>query len=111
MLLCGSPQVEDFLMIPLNSLGYCGSRKEQINFVRLRLKCSFLKDYLFQINIIDSGLRTCGKKETTAHYLLHCPNYIFIRNETIQTLGTIDVQSLIFGNSPHVRRPESIMFI
>jgi hypothetical protein len=23
----------------------------------------------------------------------------FIRNETIQTLGTIDVQSLIFGNS------------
>ena len=39
------------------------------------------------------------KIETTAHYLLHCPNYIFIRNETIQTLGTIDVQSLIFGNS------------
>jgi hypothetical protein len=25
--------------------------------------------------------------------------YIYYRNETIQTLGTIDVQSLIFGNS------------
>ena len=42
---------------------------------------------------------TCGKLEATAHCLLHWPNYIFIRNETIQTLGTIDVQSLIFGNS------------
>jgi hypothetical protein len=30
---------------------------------------------------------------------MQCPNYIFIRIETIQTLCTIDVQSLIFGNS------------
>jgi hypothetical protein len=75
-----------------------GSRKEQTIFVRLCLKCSSLKDHLFQKNYIDSGLCTCEKIETTAHYLLHCPNYIFIRNETIQTLGTIDVQSLIFGN-------------
>ena len=64
-----------------------GSRKEQIIFARLRLKCSSLKDHLFQKNIIDSGLCTCGKIETTAHYLLHCSNYIFIRNETIQTLS------------------------
>ena len=56
-------------------------------------------DHLFQKHIIDSDLCTCGKIETTAHYLLHCPNYIFIRNETIQSLGNIDVQSLIFGNS------------
>jgi hypothetical protein len=41
----------------------------------------------------------CRKIETAAHYLLHCPKYIFIRNETIQTLGSIDVQFLIFGNS------------
>ena len=75
------------------------SRKEQIIFTHVRLKCSSLKDHLFQQNIIDSDLCTCGKIETTAHYLLQCPNYIFIRNETIQTLGTIDVQSLIFGNS------------
>ena len=74
----------------------CWSR---IIFARLRLKCSSLKDHLFQKNIIDSGLCTYGKIETTTHYLLHCPNYIFIRNETIQTLGYIDVQSLIFGNS------------
>ena len=53
----------------------------------------------FQKNIIASGLCTCGKLEATAHCLLHWPNYIFIRNETIQTLGTIDVHSLIFGNS------------
>ena len=64
-----------------------GSRKEQIIMARLRLKCSSLKDHLFQKNIIDSGLCTCGKIETTAHYLLHCSNYIFIRNETIQTLS------------------------
>ena len=73
-----------------------GSR---IIFARLRLKYSTLKDHIFHKNIIDSGLCTCGKIETTAHYLLHCPNYIFIRNETIHTLGTIDVQSLIVGNS------------
>jgi hypothetical protein len=53
----------------------------------------------YKQNIVDSGLCTYGKIETTDHYLLHCPNYIFIRSETIQTLGTIDVQSLIFGNS------------
>jgi hypothetical protein len=76
-----------------------GSRKEQIIFARLRLKCSSLKNHLFQKNIIDSGLCSCGKIETTAHYLLQCPNYIFIRNETMQTLCNIDVQSLIFGNS------------
>ena len=76
-----------------------GSRKEQIIFARLRLKCSSLKDHLFQKNVFDSDLCTRGKIETIAHYLLHCPNYIFIRNETIQTLPTIDVQSLIFGNS------------
>jgi hypothetical protein len=80
---------------------YCniGLRKEEIIFARLRLKCSSLKDHLFPKNIIDSGLCTSGKIETTAHYLLQCPNYIFIRNETIQTPCTIDVQSLIFGNS------------
>jgi hypothetical protein len=35
-----------------------GSRKEQIIFARLRLKCSSLKDHLFQKNIIESGLCT-----------------------------------------------------
>ena len=57
-----------------------------------------LKINSFKKNI-DSGLCTCGKIETTAHYLLQCPNYIFIGNETIHKLGTIDVPSLIFGNS------------
>ena len=76
-----------------------GSRKEQIIFVSLHLKCSSLKDHLFPKIVIDSDLCTCGKIETAAHYLLHCPNYIFIRNAIIQTLGTINVQSLIFGNS------------
>jgi hypothetical protein len=58
-----------------------------------------LKIISFKFFFIDSGLCSSGKIETTAHYLLQCPNYIFIRNETMQTLGTIDVQSLIFGNS------------
>ena len=87
-----------------------GSRKEQIIFARLRLKCSSLKDHLFQKNIIDSGLCTCGKIETTAHYLLQCPNYIFISNETIQTLGTIYVQSLIFGNSIKSENENRLVF-
>jgi len=77
-----------------------GSRKERIILARLRLKCGSLKDHLFKKNnIIDAGLCTCGKIETTAQYLLQCPIYIFIRNETIQTMGTIDVQSLIFASS------------
>ena len=65
-----------------------GSRKEQIIFARLHLRFGSLKDHLFQKNIIDSWLCTWGKIETTVHYLLQCPNYIFIRNETMQTLGT-----------------------
>ena len=47
------------------------------------------KDHLFQKNIIDSGLCTCGKIETTAHYLLQCPNYIFITNETILSMYSL----------------------
>jgi hypothetical protein len=69
-----------------------------------------VKNHLFQKNIVDSGLCTCGKIETTAHYLLQCPNYIFIRNETIQTLGTIDVQSLIFGNSMKNENENRLVF-
>ena len=87
-----------------------GSRKEQIIFAHIRLRCRSLKDHLFQKNIVDSGLCTCGKIETTAHYLLQCPNYIFIRNETIQTLGTIDVQSLIFGNSMKNENENRLVF-
>ena len=46
-----------------------GSRKEQIIFARLRLKYSSLKYHIFKKNIIDPGLCTCGKIETTAHAL------------------------------------------
>ena len=67
-----------------------GSRKEQNIFTHLRFKCSSLIDHLLK-NIIDSGLCTCGKIETNAQYLLQCPNYIFIRNETIHKLSTFDV--------------------
>ena len=88
-----------FLERNLCTKSYYFNFGSRIIFAHLRLKCSSLNDHLFQINIIDSDLCTCTKIETTAHYLLHCSNYIFIRNETIHTLGTIDVQSLIFGNS------------
>jgi hypothetical protein len=37
-------------------------------------------------------------------------HYIFIRNETIQTLGTIDVQSLIFGNSLKNENENKLVF-
>ena len=87
-----------------------GSRKEEIIFARLRLRLRSLKDHLFQKNIIDSGLCTCGKIETTAHYLLQCPNYIFISNETIQTLDTIYVQSLIFGNNIKSENENRLVF-
>jgi hypothetical protein len=43
-----------------------GSRKEQIIFARLRLKCSSLKDHLFQKNIIDEILSMCGCYESGA---------------------------------------------
>ena len=71
-----------------------GSRKEQIIFARLRLKCSSLKYHLFQKNIIDSGLCTCGKIETTAHYLLHCPNYIFIIGTKLYKLEVLSMYNL-----------------
>jgi hypothetical protein len=74
-----------------NNSTYKGIRKQVTQHLYIFSRSSLLKK-----NIIASGLCTCGKIETTAHCLLHWPNYIFIRNETIQTLGTIDVQSLIF---------------
>ncbi|KAJ8298898.1 hypothetical protein KUTeg_022958, partial [Tegillarca granosa] len=51
---------------------YDGSRLVQILHTRLRLGCSVLKSHLYNKNIIDDNLCSCGKKETTNHF--YCTN-------------------------------------
>ncbi|MES9994357.1 MAG: hypothetical protein ABW098_20600 [Candidatus Thiodiazotropha sp.] len=52
------------------------SRAVQVLHTRLRLECSNLNHHLYQKNLVDSPLCSCGEMETTTHYFLHCPNYI-----------------------------------
>ena len=87
-----------------------GSRKLQIIMARLRLQCSLLKDHLFQKNVIDSRLCTCGEIENTDHYFFSCLNYTNIRNDTISKLNNIDTHILMYGNSLLTEDENKVIF-
>ena len=58
-----------------------------------------LKDHLFQRKYYCFRSVYMWQIRSYCSLLAALAKLYFIRNETIQTLGTIDVQSLIFGNS------------
>ena len=76
-----------------------GSRLGQILHTRLRLGCSILKSHLYNKNIIDNNLCSCGKIETTNHFLLHCPLYDELRTNTLYRLPyLLNIKLLLFGD-------------
>ena len=43
---------------------------------RLRMRCSELRQHLFDMNIIDNNNCECGLPMTASHFFLECPLYI-----------------------------------
>ena len=80
---------------------YIGKRKAQILHVRLRTNCSSLNHHLFQKNIIESPLCSCGSPETTQHYFFECVLYHDSRLELFNSISnycTTTFELILFGN-------------
>ncbi|KAK3083103.1 hypothetical protein FSP39_014041 [Pinctada imbricata] len=78
---------------------HVGTRPGQIYHTRIRMRCSSLKQHLYHCNLIDSQLCPCGKIESAAHYLLHCPFYSDIRDKYIKPIQqNLTCNLLLFGD-------------
>ena len=70
-----------------------------INYLtRLRIGFSHLKEHKFRYNFQDSIDPMCSCNsgiETTAHFLLHCPNFNTQRQTLFDKIATIDANILI----------------
>ena len=66
---------------------YNGSRQAQIIHCKLRLGMSDLKYDLLNRHLTKSSSCDCGeRKETSEHYILHCPRFTYVRDNTILKL-------------------------
>lgn len=73
---------------------YLGERKEQIVHCRLRLGMSDLNDDLFNRHLVDNSQCVCGyERETADHYLLSCPRFNAVRENTILQLPQNYIQA------------------
>ncbi|XP_076452566.1 uncharacterized protein LOC143288125 [Babylonia areolata] len=80
---------------------YIGNREEQIHHCRLRLNMSNLNQDLFDRHLRPDTNCSCGyPAETVEHFLLHCPNYNNIRENTIATLpaNSTNLNTLLRGD-------------
>ena len=57
-----------------NPYYYLGNRQFNIIMARLRMRCSELRQHLFDMNIIENKNCECGLPETTSHFFsnAHC---------------------------------------
>ena len=77
---------------------YIGDRKSQILHTRLRLQCSSLNADLFKNHILDHDKCACGQIENAEHFLLNCPTYTELRNETIGKITMpYNIETLLKG--------------
>ena len=80
---------------------YHGERKYQIFHARLRTNCSPLNSTLFNKNIVETPLCTCGLIEDADHYFFHCHKYndarVILYNE-LYYLQVISLDLLLFGD-------------
>ena len=89
--------------IPLaNKLYEIGTRRETIIMARLRMNCSELKAYLYQIRVTDSPQCLCGyESEDTVHFFTSCPLYNGPRAvlyNTITNLLPFTLKTVLYGN-------------
>ena len=74
--------------------------------MRIRNKCSALKEDLYGANLISNPNCICDyPKENVEHFLLFCNRYIIYRNKMLSSLALlnmngveINVDTLLYGN-------------
>ena len=77
-----------------------GKRISQIYHARLRMDYSSLNHHFFSKNIIDSPLCTCGRPETTKHYLFDCNRFNNLRQEMMHSISQLyepTLNALLYG--------------
>ena len=79
---------------PVPKYYYVGNRWAQILHTRLRTNCSSLNIDLFNKNISDSPLCSCGSIEDAQHFFFHCRHYTVQRNALLNAVSTYIVPSL-----------------
>ena len=79
---------------PVPKYYYVGNRRAQILHTRLRTNCSSLNIDLFNKNISDSPLCSCGSIEDAQHFFFHCRHYTVQRNALLNAVSTYIVPSL-----------------
>ena len=84
---------------------YNGSRKAQITHCKLRLGISDLKYDLLNRHLTTNSSCDCGeRKETSEHYILHCPRFTHVRQKTIFRLpaNLLNITTLLQGDFPNI---------
>ena len=90
---------------------HIGDRKPQILRTRLRLQCSSLNADMFKNRILDNYKCPCGQVETAEHFLLHCPLFTELRNDTIgKILMTYNIEILLKGCPLYVMTMSTVKY-
>ena len=78
-----------------------GNRFEQVQLTRIRTNCSALKDDLFQKDIVESPLCSCGQVENSFHFFFQCPNFTHLRRSFLKDVSNLcapTLQNILYGN-------------
>ena len=80
---------------------YNGCRKKQITHCKLRAGISALNYDLLNRHLTTNSSCDCGeRKETSEHYILHCPRFTHVRQNTIFRLpaNLLNIATLLQGD-------------
>ena len=92
---------------------YNGSRKAQITHCEHRLGISDLNYDLLNRHLTTNSSCDCGKrKETSEHYILHCPRFTHVRQNTIFRLpaNLLNITTLLQGDPNTSNNRNSLIF-
>jgi hypothetical protein len=90
-----------------------GNRQTQVIHCKLRLGMSDLHYDLLNRHLTASSTCDCGeRKETTEHYILHCPHYSSTRDNTIHKLPAhfLNISTLLRGDINASNSTNSLIF-
>ena len=93
---------------------YKGSRRYQMIHSRMRMRCSPLRNDLFEMHIINKKDCSCGHHtEDIQHYFFECPLYNAIRPQLLNVDPNInlDPHTILFGDSNVNNRLNHILFL
>ena len=92
---------------------YNGSRKAQITHCKLHLGISDLNYDLLNRQLTTNSSRDCGeRKEISEYYILHCPRFTHVRQNTIFRLpaNLLNITTLLQGDPNISNNMNSLIF-